>query len=72
MNVMKHDAMNDKIKERCKTCEKNTSKRISMDREVSSSYRADLDGSNSYREAIKETETFSMDREAVEKLSRLR
>ena len=42
-----------------------------MDPEVSRSYRADLDGSNSYQEAIEETETFSIDREAVEKLSRL-
>ena len=38
-----------------------------MDQEVLRSYRANLDGSNSYREAIEETETFSMDREAVEK-----
>ena len=34
MNVMKQDAMDDKIIERCKTCEKNTCKRISTDREA--------------------------------------
>ena len=37
-----------------------------MGREVLSSYRADLDGSNSYREAIEKTKTFSMNREAIE------
>ena len=34
MNVTKQDAMDDKIKERCKTCEKNACKRISMDQEA--------------------------------------
>ena len=38
---------------------------------LSSSYRADLDGSNNYQASIKETETFSMDQGAIEKLSRL-
>ena len=38
-----------------------------MDREMSRSYWADLNGSNSYREAIEETKTFFMNRETVEK-----
>ena len=44
-----------------------------MDQKVLSSYQAEanLDGLNNYQEAIEETETFSMDWEAVEKLSRL-
>ena len=33
--------------------------------------QSDLDGSRSYRESIEHTETSSMDREAVEQLSRL-
>ena len=39
---------------------------------LSSNYQAEanLDGSNSYRESIEQTETFSMDRDSVEKLSR--
>ena len=39
---------------------------------LSSSYRAEanLDGSNSYIASIEQTESFSMDRESVEKLSR--
>ena len=47
MNVMKQDSMDDKIKEKCKTCENNVCKRILIDREVSRSYRAEanLDGS---------------------------
>ena len=40
----------------------NACKKISIDREVSRCYRAYLDGSNSYRKAIKETGTFSIDR----------
>ena len=44
----------------------NACKGILMGREVLSGYRADLDGSNSYREAIEKTKTFSMDREAIE------
>ena len=38
-----------------------------MDREMSRSYRADLNGSNSHREAIEEKKTFLMNRETVEK-----
>ena len=35
MNVMKQDAMDDKIKKRCKTCKKyNARKRISTDRDA--------------------------------------
>ena len=34
MNVTKQDAMDDKIKERCKTCQKISCKRILTDREV--------------------------------------
>ena len=62
---MKQDSMDDKITKRCKTCEKQC-------------MQEDLDGSRgveqllrSYREAIEQTETFSMDRETVKKLSRL-
>ena len=40
INVMKQVAMDDKIKERCKTCEKKC-------------MQEDLDGSSSYRGAIK-------------------
>ena len=34
MNVIKQDAMDDKIKERCKTCENNACKSISTDWEA--------------------------------------
>ena len=40
MNVMKQDAMNDKIKERCKTCEKQC---MQEDLDRSRSYRASMD-----------------------------
>ena len=52
----------------------NAYKGISIDREVSRIYReeANLDGSKIYLAFIKETETFSMDRKSVKKLSRLR
>ena len=72
MNVMKKDTMDDKIKERCKTCEKNACKRISINLEVSRSYQADLNGSNSYREAIEGTGTFSIDPPSYRKVSKLR
>ena len=55
MNVMKQDAMDDKIKERCKTCEKQC-------------LQEDLDRSRSCRVAIKQKPTL-MDREFVEDLS---
>ena len=71
-NVMNKDAMDDKIKERCKTFEKNACKRISINREVSRSYRANLDGSNSYREAIEGTGTFLIDPPSYREVLRLR
>ena len=43
-----------------------------MDREVQSNYRVDLDGSNSYQEAIEGTETFSIDPLNYREVSRLR
>ena len=55
MNVMKQDAMNDKIIERCKTCEKQCMQK-------------DLDKSRSCRAAI-EHKPILMDRESVEDLS---
>ena len=50
MNVMKQDAMDDKIKERCRTCEKQC---MQEDLDGSRSYRASrkfLNGSRSYQE----------------------
>ena len=72
MNVMKQDAIDEKIKERCKTCEKQCMQK-DLDREVSSCYRAkaNLNGLTIYRAFIEQTESFSMDRESIEKLSRL-
>ena len=55
MNVMKQDVMNDKIKGRCKTCEKQC-------------MQEDLDKSRSCRAAIKQKLT-SRDRESIEDLS---
>ena len=55
MNVMKQDAMDDKIKERCKTCEKQC-------------MQEDLDRSRSCRVAIEQKLTL-MDRTAIEHLS---
>ena len=55
MNVMKQDAMDDKIKERCKTCEKQC-------------MQEDLDRSRSCRAAIEKKLTL-MDRESVKDLS---
>ena len=76
MNVMKQDAMDDKIKERCKTCKKQCmqkkKRKILMDREVSRycQTEANLDRSTSYREAIEDPEEISIDppscREAIE------
>ena len=57
MNVMKQDAMDDKIIERCKTCEK---KKQCM--------QEGPDRSRSCRAAIEQMPT-SMDRESVEDLS---
>ena len=47
MNVMKQDAMDDKIKERCKTCEKQCMQE-DLDRLRSYRAKANLDGLNSY------------------------
>ena len=69
MNVMKQDAMDDKIIERCKTCKKQCMQE-DLDRLRSCQAEANLDGSNSYRASIEQTKSFSMDRESVEKLSR--
>ena len=55
MNVMKQDSMDDKIKERCKTCEKQC-------------MQEDLGILRSCRAAIKQKPT-SMDRESIEDLS---
>ena len=55
MNVMKQDAMDDKIKESCKICEKQC-------------MQEDLDKLRSCRAAIKQKPT-SMDREFVKDLS---
>ena len=71
MNVMNKDAINDKIKERCKTCEKQCMQ-LDLDRSGSCRAEANLDGLNSYQASIEQTESFSMDRESIEKLLRMR
>ena len=71
--MMKQDAMDDKIKERCKTCEKQcVQEDLNKLRSCQSSYRAkaNLDGSKICQASIEQIESFSMDRESVEKLSR--
>ena len=73
MNMMKQDAMDDKIKERCKTCEKQcVQEDLNKLRSCQSNYRAEanLDGSKICQASIEQIESFSMDRESVEKLSR--
>ena len=47
MNVMKQDAMDDKIKERCKTCEKQCMQE-GLDKSRSYRAEANLDGSRIY------------------------
>ena len=69
MNVMKQDVTDDKIKERCKTCEKQCMQE-DLNRLRSCQAEANLDESNSYRASIEQIESVSMDRESVEKLSR--
>ena len=69
MNVMKQDVTDDKIKERCKTCEKQCMQE-DLNRLRSCQAEANLDGLNSYRTSIEQIESVSMDRESVEKLSR--
>ena len=51
MNVMKQDAMDDKIKERCKTCEKQCMQE-SPDRSRCYQAKTNLDGSRICRESI--------------------
>ena len=75
MNVMKQDAMDDKIKERCKTCEKQCMQ-VGLDR--SRSCRASierkpriLDGSRICRESIRQTESSKKIPRWIEKLSRI-
>ena len=65
MNVMKQDVMNDKIKGRCKTCEKQC---MQEDLDKSRSYRAEanLDGSNSYRANKKFLDGSRFFRETIE------
>ena len=53
MNVMNKDAINGKIKEICKACEKQCMQK-------------DLDRSRSYWASIEHPESFSMDLEAIE------
>ena len=69
MNVMKKDAMDDKIKERCKTCEKQY---MQEDLDKLRSYRveANLDGLRICQGFINQIESFSMDWEAIETKSR--
>lgn len=69
MNVMKQDAMDDKIKERCKTCEKQC---MQEDLDRSRSYRVAIEHklTSMDRTAIEQTESFSMDQESIKKLSR--
>ena len=67
---MKQDAMDDKITERCKTCEKQC---MQEDFDRSRSYRATIKQKPTLMDqiAIEQTESFSMDRESVEKQSSL-
>ena len=69
MNIMKQDAMDDKITERWKTCEKQC---MQEDLDKSRSYRAEanLDGSNSYRANKKFLDGLRICREAIEIKSR--
>ena len=69
MNIMKQDAMDDKIRERCKTCEKQCMQE-GLDRSRSYRAEANLDGLRICRGSISQTESFSMDQESFEKLSR--
>ena len=69
MNIMKQDAMDDKIRERCKTCEKQCMQE-GLDRSRSYRAEANLDGSRICWRSIGQTESFSMDWESIEKPSR--
>ena len=69
MNAMKQDAMNNRIKERCKTCEKQCMQE-DLDRSRSCWAEANLDGSRIYQRSIGQTKSFLIDQESVKKLSR--
>ena len=69
MNVMKQDAMDDKIKERCKTCEKQCMQK-DLGRSRSCRVAIKQKPTSMDRIAIEQIETFSMDWESVKKLSR--
>ena len=69
MNVMKQDAMDDKIKERCKTCEKQCMQE-DLNRSRSCRVAIEQKPTSMDRTAIEQIESVSMDRESVEKLSR--
>ena len=64
MNVIKQDAMDDKITERCKTCEKQCMQE-DLNKSRSCRVEANLDGSNNYWASIEQTKGFSMDWEAI-------
>ena len=65
MNVMKQDAMDDKTTKRCKTCEKQC---MQEDLDRSRNCRAAIEQKPTLMDwtVIEQTESFSMDREAVE------
>ena len=77
MNVMKQDAMDDKIKERCKTCkkqcmqedlDKSSSYRAKANLERLNSYRANgkfLDGSRTVKKLSRQSPKSSMDQDCV-------
>ena len=65
MNVMKQDVIDEKITERCKTCEKQCMQE-DLDRLRSYWAKANLDGLNSYQASIEQTKAFSIDRESIE------
>ena len=73
MNVMKQYAMDDKIIERCKTCEKQCMQE-SLDRSRSCRAVIEQKPTSMDRESISQTESFSMDRRScrafIEKNSR--
>ena len=69
MNIMKQDAIDDKIRERCRTCEKKCMQE-GLDRSSSYQAEANLDGSRICWRSIGQTESFLMDWESIEKPSR--
>ena len=69
MNVMKQDAMDDKIKQRCKTCEKQCMQE-DLDRSRSCRVAIKQKPTLTDRESMDQTESFLMDQEYVGKLLR--